>query len=136
MSLNNDHWESHENDLEDKVQHEIRLALGARTDCVFWRNAVGLAETKSGAKIKFGLGKGTSDLVGFCRPSGRFVALEIKRAGKEKTSKQRKKEQEAFLAMVRLGGGYSAKVTSVEEAMKAVDIAIATADCWIGKTFS
>ena len=86
---------------------------------MFWRNAQGLAETKNGGKVKYGLGKGTADLVGFCRPSGRFIALEVKTAVGRASD-----EQKAFIAMVNLGGGYGRFVRSVGDANEAVDAAI------------
>ncbi len=117
--------------LEDELQSRIRLSLGKRTDCVFWRNAVGVADTKLGHKVSYGLGRGSSDLVGMLRPSGRFIVLEIKIEGGRVSS-----DQDTFIRLINIGGGFGRVVRSVEEANHAVDQAIASADAWIGKTFS
>lgn len=72
----------------------------------------------TGRRVRSGLGgKGGSDLFGFLRGSARVVALEVKRSGVTKGSP----EQEAFLAMVRLGGGFGAVVDSVEAARAALE---------------
>jgi hypothetical protein len=104
------------NELE--LQSRIRLALGKRSDCVFWRNAVGVAKTHGDRATRYGLCRGSSDLVGFVRPSGRFVALEIKVEGGRVSE-----DQEKFLTLVNLGGGYGRVVRSIEEANAAVDAA-------------
>lgn len=111
--------------LEDELQANIRLSLGKRTDVVMFRNAVGLAETSKGHKVKYGLCKGSSDLIGFLRGSGRFVCLEIKtNSGKES------EDQKRFRMLVNIGGGFARVVRSVEEANEAVNQAIATAGAW------
>jgi hypothetical protein len=105
---------------EAQIQDAIRLALGQDPDLVLWRNNVGVAEhwdTRSStpSRLRYGLGKGSSDLIGMVRPSGRLVALEVKRPGQTPTP-----EQVRFLKLVRSFGGFGAVVTSVQEAQTAV----------------
>lgn len=116
---------------ELQLQAEIRLSLGARKDCVFWRNAVGTGTNQSGNMVKYGLGKGSADLIGMVRPSGRTVALEIKLPGGRVSN-----DQQMFLALINSGGGFGRVVRSVDEANRAVDQAIDSANAWIGRTFS
>lgn len=108
--------------LEDELQARIRLSLGKRTDCVLFRNSVGLGTNQSGGRVRYGLSKGSSDLIGFIRGSGRFIALEVKtEVGRES------EDQKRFRALVNLGGGFARVVRSEEEANAAVDEAIRTA---------
>lgn len=105
--------------LEKTIQNQIRLALGREPDLTLWRNNTGHAsyEAASGPRtVRYGLLRGSSDLVGILAPGGRFLALEVKRPGKEATE-----EQALFLALVRRRGGFAAVVCSVEEARAAVD---------------
>jgi hypothetical protein len=99
---------------ESEIQDQIRLAVGRRDDVVLWRNNVGCQ-----GGVRYGLCKGSSDLVGLLRGSGRFVALEVK-APNGKISD----EQRMFLALIRQLGGVAAVVRSVEEAISAIDHAV------------
>lgn len=104
--------------LEKTIQNEIRLDLGAEPDLTLWRNNTGHAsyESESGErKVRYGLARGSSDLIGILAPWGRFFVLEVKRPGKKATA-----EQELFLALVRRRGGFAAVVHSVEEAREAL----------------
>ncbi|MGH1502809.1 MAG: VRR-NUC domain-containing protein [Acidimicrobiales bacterium] len=100
---------------EAKIQAAIRLALGGRRDCVFWRNNTGIH--REGVRvIRYGLANGSSDLIGMV--GGRFTALEVKTAtGRVSDS------QEAFMRLVNKAGGYACVVRSVEEAEAACDAA-------------
>lgn len=132
-----------------KLQEQIRLALGERSDCVFWRNQSGqyeafpigkqqakvmLNKLKSGNVasaiamletalaggsrwIRYGLGKGGSDLIGMVNNSGRLIALEVK-DGRDTM----KPDQLMFQELVRKFGGYAAEVRSVEDAIKALEL--------------
>lgn len=117
---------------EAVIQSEIRLAIGRDPDVVLWRNSAGTAEhfdAKSGRvrKQTFGLTIGASDLIGLVRvpvivvgraerPAvARFLALEVKRPGKNPTE-----EQELFLALVNEKGGVAAVVRSAGEALEVI----------------
>ena len=100
---------------EVQIQNAIRLAVGQLEDVVVWRNESGVAE-HHGRYVRYGLQKGSADLIGILKPSGRFVALEVK------TPKGRlREEQKLFLDLVRTMGGFACVVTSVEEALRAID---------------
>ena len=129
---------------ERDIVHEIRLALGADARVVLWRNSTGhtteyTAETER--HIRYGLCKGSSDLVGIVvmrervvdssgktiglMPGtglGRFFALEVKTPVGRLTPEQTK-----FLALVNRMGGFAACVRSVEAARAALDRAAAGA---------
>lgn len=113
------------NNSETLLVAEIRLALGKRTDCIFFRNSVGYDEEKH---VKFGLMKGSSDLIGLVKPSGRMIVLEVKLPGWKKPRNAHEREQAEFIEMIIKAGGYGAFVTSVEEAWRNVNVAIGYAD--------
>jgi hypothetical protein len=108
--------------LENKIQAEIRLALGAEPDLVLWRNSTGMVETAEvgrdgivgGRAHRFGIAVGSADLIGIL--SGRFVALEVKRPGQKP-----RPEQVRWLECVRRFGGFAASVDSVESAKAAIE---------------
>lgn len=106
------------NNAETLLVAEIRLALGKRTDVIMFRNSVGYDKEKH---VKFGLMKGSSDLIGLVKPSGRFIALEVKLPGWKRPRNQHEREQQEFIDMIRSAGGYGAFVTSVDTAMVCVD---------------
>ena len=84
-------------------------------DVVIWRNESGAAEHK-GRYVRYGLQKGSADLVGLLAPDGKFLALEVK------TSRGRlSTEQKLFLELVRSRGGFACVVRSVEEAVRAIE---------------
>lgn len=92
---------------EADIQRAIMLALSARDDCVIWRNNVGFDRENA---VRYGLCKGSADLVGIVKP-GIFVAIEVKSPiGKASP------EQLRFLALVRSMGGRAGVARSVEDA--------------------
>jgi len=101
---------------ESQLQQEIRIALGREPDLVLWRNSVGVAQTDGRAQ-RFGLCKGSSDLIGI-GPGGLFFALEIK----TKTGRIQP-QQQLFVDLVNRRGGFAAVVRSVDEAWQALTAA-------------
>ena len=105
---------------EHEIQQRIRLACG-RGPVRLWRNNTGALVDKQGRFVRFGLCKGSSDLIGLrsvvVTPEmvgqriAQFVALEIKTAGGVVSS-----EQKAFLQLVEQLGGLGAVCRSVDEA--------------------
>lgn len=91
--------------------------LGKRRDVVIWNNESGVA-TYPRHVVKYGVGKGGSDLIGVVA-GGRFIALEVKTGRARPT-----KEQRMFLSLVQQFGGYAAIVRSEEDAHDAVNAAI------------
>ena len=56
----------HLSNSETRIQQEIRLALGQRSDLRLFRNETGkLPDPRTGRWVQFGLAKGSSDLIGF-----------------------------------------------------------------------
>ena len=103
---------------ERNIQDDIRKAIPPSL-AVLWRNNVGMREDMGPdfaiRRTRFGLFKGSSDLIGIRKRDGRFIALEVKKPGEEPTP-----EQEDFMRIVRGGGGIVAVVTSVQEALRAI----------------
>jgi hypothetical protein len=121
---------------ESKIQAEIRLALAARRDNVFWRNQVGRAlyykdghlcpqcgKPTLGAReyyVPYGLCPGSSDLIGLVTvpalPFAVFAGLEVKaKRGVES------EDQQEFRQLVRARGGVVQVVRSAEEADQVVE---------------
>jgi hypothetical protein len=100
---------------EQEILKEIRLAIGGRPDVLLWRNSTGTAEyyDRHGrcSRVPYGLCVGASDLIGVIKPTGTFLALEVK------TARGRvRPEQKRFIELVRRYGGVADVVRSVEEA--------------------
>ena len=105
---------------EQHIQQEIRLAL-SRGNTRLWRNNVGALRDQSGRMVTFGLGPGSSDLVGFTRVRvtpemvgqtvAVFTAIEVKA---EKG--QARPDQQAWLDHVQAAGGRAGIARSVADA--------------------
>ena len=96
---------------EANIQGLIMIAL-SQAGCLVWRNNTGVLKDGNGRPIKFGLCKGSSDLIGVC-PDGTFLAVEVKTA----TGRIRP-EQETFIAAVNRAGGRAGVARSVEDALR------------------
>ena len=99
------------------LKNQIRLALGRRADVKLWNNESGVADYGQ-FKVRYGVGKGGSDLLGIVNVEGvgRFIALEVK-TGKAVPDKY----QQMFIAMVRGYGGFACVVRSIKDAIDAVE---------------
>ena len=105
---------------EHEIQQRIRLACG-RGAVRLWRNNTGALVDQQGRFVRFGLCKGSSDLIGLraleITPElvgqrlAQFVALEVKTPQGVLSSEQR-----AFLRLVQELGGVAAVCRSAEEA--------------------
>jgi hypothetical protein len=105
---------------EHEIQQRIRLACGRGT-VRLWRNNTGALVDQQGRFVRFGLCKGSSDLIGLrsleITPElvglrlAQFVALEVKTAKGVLSPEQR-----AFLRLVQQFGGLAAACRSVGEA--------------------
>lgn len=103
---------------EAEIQHEIRLDLGTEPGLTLFRNETGVAKHQLRHRtghVRYGLCKGSSDLIGILAPSGRFIALEIKTPTGRATQ-----EQLQFLELIRKRGGFAAIVRSRDEAREAI----------------
>lgn len=97
---------------EQNIQKLIMLAL-TEAGCTVWRNNIGSYTTADGAFIKYGVGGvGGSDLIGIYKPTGQFLAVEVKSA-KGKSSA----EQLNFIEQVKASGGIAGIARSVQEAL-------------------
>jgi hypothetical protein len=105
---------------EHEIQQRIRLACG-RGAVRLWRNNTGALVDQQGRFVRFGLCKGSSDLIGLrsleVTPEmagqrlAQFVSLEVKAPQGVLSPEQR-----AFLRLVQELGGVAAVCRSVEEA--------------------
>ena len=105
---------------EHEIQQRVRLACG-RGAVRLWRNNTGALVDQQGRFVRFGLCKGSSDLIGLrsleITPElvgqrlAQFVALEIK-TGSGTVSP----EQQAFLQLVQQLGGVGAVCRSIAQA--------------------
>lgn len=100
---------------EAALQHAIRLAVGALPGVALWRNETGQAQ-HGRAVVRYGLCRGSADLIGLVSPSGRFLALEVKSPRGRVSA-----EQKLFLDLVTRMGGVGRVVRSVDEALAAVE---------------
>jgi len=89
---------------ESRLQRKIRKALESAYPGSFWFKVHGGPFQKAGLP----------DLIGCVR--GTFIALEVKMPGKEPTEVQR-----FVMSQILSAGGYAGYVTSVEEAIEAIN---------------
>ena len=111
---------------EHEIQQRIRLACG-RGAVRLWRNNTGALVDQQGRLVRFGLCKGSSDLIGLrsleITPAlvgqriAQFVALEIKTDCGIVSPEQR-----AFLKLVQQLGGLGSVCRSIAEAQAALDL--------------
>lgn len=101
-------------DNETAIMQRILLALGAHPACRIWRMNTGALPDQHGRLIRFGV-PGMADIIGLLRPSGRFLAIEVKTPTGRQSEQQR-----SFQRMVEAAGGLYVLARSVEEAVQAV----------------
>ena len=94
----------------------IRLALGKRGDVFLFRNNNGALRDKEGRLIRYGLGEGSSDLIGWTVRDGKaiFTAIEVKIPG-HRTDPDRLEKQTNFIAVIKSAGGIAGFAETVEE---------------------
>lgn len=80
-----------------------------------FRNQVGQYNVE-GRIIKSGLCVGSSDLIGWLIPSGKFVAIEVKATGKKATEVQKN-----FVKQVKKAGGFACIIDDEKKLKKLVD---------------
>ena len=106
---------------EAYVQNKIRLAVGSG-DVRLFRNITGALLDMQGRLVKFGLCKGSSDLIGFRsititpdmvgQKIAVFSAIEVKDKGKATV------EQKNFINIINDAGGYAGVAKNVNDAKK------------------
>ena len=110
---------------EGAVQNRIRLAL-SRGFCRLFRNNTGALKDQHGRLVHFGLGKGSSDLIGWKtvtvtpemvgKEVALFCAIEVKDKGRATVLQQH------FIATVKVAGGLAGVARNVEEAEQILDV--------------
>ena len=119
---------AHLSNSETKIQQEIRLALGQRSDLRLFRNETGkLPDPRTGKWVQFGLAKGSSDLIGFKtvkitpemigQEIAQFVSLEIKTERGKLTD-----IQENWLQKVKSSGGIVGVARTVKDALNILKV--------------
>ena len=106
---------------EAYVQNKIRLAIGSG-DVRLFRNNTGALLDMQGRLVKFGLCKGSSDLIGFRsititpdmvgQKIAVFSAIEVKDKGKATV------DQKNFINIINNAGGYAGVAKNVNDAKK------------------
>lgn len=117
-----------ERECELKLQDAVRLAYASSPNVRLFRNNNGVLQDRNGCYVAYGLGPGTSDLIGWrtCIPTcpscgylldpiAQFVALEVKRPGEEPNDQQGR-----FLECVEAAGGIGVWADSVELALRLI----------------
>ena len=113
---------------ETKIQQEIRLALGQRSDLRLFRNETGkLPDPRTGKWVQFGLAKGSSDLIGFKtvkitpemigKEIAQFVSIEIKTEHGKLTE-----VQQNWLQKVHDSGGIVGVARTVKDALQILKV--------------
>jgi hypothetical protein len=94
---------------ETNIQQLIRLEAH-KYDITIFRNNVGKLENKAGGWVRFGLCKGSSDLIGWHNKTGKFVAIEVK-----KPREKLREDQKNFLDRVKASGGIAGVARKPED---------------------
>lgn len=111
---------------ETALQNRIRLVLSEKVPgLTHFRNHTGCLPDGKGGMVRFGLGVGSPDIVGYKevlidssmigQTIAVFVGLEVKLPGEKPRADQRH-----WLGLLAQAGGVAAVVTNVEEALDAV----------------
>lgn len=90
------------------IQQQILLECH-KYDLTLFRNNTGMLYNRKGTPVKYGLAKGSSDLIGWHNKTGQFVAIEVKMPGRKAT-----KEQQSFIDAVKRAGGIAFVAHSVD----------------------
>ena len=97
-------------DTESQVLNDCLKAL-SKAGCLAFRNNTGSLPDRNGRPIKFGLCKGSSDIIGVT-PAGLFLPIECKNAMGQPTV-----EQIRFIDAINARGGRAGIARSGEEAV-------------------
>lgn len=107
---------------EQGVQNRIRLALGTGPVRLFRNNTGAFKDPRTGQLVRFGLCKGSSDLIGWRSVTitpdmvgqtlAVFTAIEVKDRGRATDDQLR------FVEVVKRSGGFAGIARTIEEARK------------------
>ncbi len=97
-----------------------------------WRNTVGRLQDKRGTWVTYGLGVGSSDLIGYRvvlvtpemvgQKIAQFACVEVKKPGRDTTDPEHRRRQEQWIAAVVADGGVGGIVRSEEEFMALLQV--------------
>lgn len=99
---------------EQTIQKQVMLTL-SDAGCLVFRNNTGMYRTPDGRVIRYGLHKGSSDIIGVA-PDGRFLAVEVKTKRGKPTQ-----EQILFINAVLQAGGIAGIVRSPADALALIN---------------
>lgn len=101
---------------ESTIQNLIRLQV-VKLGCILMRNNNGMLQDAHGGYVRYGLGTGTSDLIGWTIINGLaiFTAVEVKAPRGRVT-----KEQQAFVLAITRNGGIGCIARSSEDVERAI----------------
>lgn len=111
---------------ETPIMRDIRVALVRTERVMWWRNNRGVA-TYGKARVPYGLGDGSADLIGQCKIASlpgctRFFAVEVKTP-----DGTLEPDQKLWINAVNRFGGYACVCESVGEALAHLELASACA---------
>jgi hypothetical protein len=95
--------------LESHIQHSILDYLLYRRIFHYRNNTSGIPIGQTG-KFRPSRSRGSADIIGCLKPSGRMFAIEVKQPGKKATP-----EQQAFLDSINASGGLAFVACSIED---------------------
>lgn len=108
---------------EKLIEQEIRISL-SKNGTINFKNDVGMAKTKEGAWIRYGLEVGTSDIIGLTpikitqdmvgQTVAVFTAVEVKTPA---TIKKTSAQQKSFIKMVLSKGGFAGVAYDIKSAL-------------------
>lgn len=102
---------------ETTIKNRIRLEA-MKLGCYLMPNNNGVLQDKHGQYVRYGLGVGTADLIGWTIIGNRavFTAVEVKRPGKKPTT-----QQAAFILAVQRVNGIACVASDVLQVQDAID---------------
>lgn len=99
---------------ETNIVNDCLIAL-SKAGCLAWRNNTGALQDKTGRLVRYGLCKGSSDIIGIC-PDGRFLAVECKNSSGRATE-----DQLRFIDAVRSKGGRAGVARCADDALRIME---------------
>lgn len=94
------------------------LAYLKKQGIFHWRQNAGGAVYQN-RRVSFAV-PGVADIIGIL-PGGFFLAIEVKRPGRDGTARRRKERQERFAERVKAAGGVYLRATSVDDVRPVVE---------------